>query len=343
MSLSEKQFLLTGAPRSGGSLLCSLFDGHPALRTFPFKPRFAARWDYPLHSVEPNATLRDHLVQVGRLELFNRVLAASKVSSVEGNLEQFEKALQLPCPRQGFSIVEAVSTAFFAALGDRESSGALVWHATNMHWGNLENALMRFPGLTVIGVIRHPLETILSYKAYKKDWKLDTHTEFFLNLHALVSLTRLASRFPERAHIVRYEELVSGPEQTMKDLARKLGLPYDPCLISPTILGRPWVANSSHAASRVQGVIAPLHLRFASDSDIMKFAGEQPERKELLAACGYFLGAPFFSETLPCATAIPNLHDRLVAEWAQDYLAMARAAQPSMVRRVVSRIETLRF
>jgi len=135
--------------------------------------------------------------------------------------------------------------------------------------------------------------------------------------------------------------LLSGPEESMATLAAGLGLQYDRCLLSPTILGRPWTANSSYAANRLQGVIAPLRFRFIANPEMMKFAREQGELEDLLAACGYFLSPPYFDRTLPCPDDIPRLHDRMIGRWARDCLTAARSAQPGIVRRVARQIEIL--
>ncbi|MCG3175909.1 MAG: hypothetical protein MOGMAGMI_00846 [Candidatus Omnitrophica bacterium] len=77
----------------------------------------------------------------------------------------------------------------------------------------------------------------------------------------LVSITRivlLQERYGTEGRFIvyRYEDLVRETERVMREICRRSGLRYEPCLLTPTIGGRPW-GGSSHRGRR-SGVSADL-------------------------------------------------------------------------------------
>jgi hypothetical protein len=325
------QILITGAPRSGGSLLCSLLDGHPEVKTFPFKARFAKRFDYPISVADETRTLRDHLVAVGRHDLFLRALLGKKRSQVYGDKHKFAASLEQHCPESGFAAVESISNAFFEAIGKcNHAAGGMAWHATNMQLGNLESALGVFPRLRVVGVVRHPLDTLLSHKHYKKNWRLELHSELFINVYSILRLARLGFRFPAQVSLVRYEELLTRPRETMQGLAKRFAIENDPSLLKPTLLGNPWTANSSYRSNRVEGEITPLSFRFLGNKELLDFMSEDTTRRDVLEACGYYLQDPYFLPGEPDLKNLDSLSDMMIARWHRDYLLAARSVRPSI-------------
>jgi len=51
--------------------------------------------------------------------------------------------------------------------------------------------------------------------------------------------------FPDSYHVIKYEDILTNPEKSMKKLADFIGVKYDPILLKPTLKGKLWLGNSS--------------------------------------------------------------------------------------------------
>ena len=64
--------------------------------------------------------------------------------------------------------------------------------------------------------------------------------------HSYYFMEKYARLYPDHFHILIYDELIERPEEELTTLCRFLDIPYDKCLLEPTLLGRPWKGNSWH-------------------------------------------------------------------------------------------------
>ncbi len=68
-------------------------------------------------------------------------------------------------------------------------------------------------------------------------------------------------RIVDNYQIIRYEDLLTDPEATMRHIALFLGIPYyDEVMNKPTSLGQPWAGNSSRGLKFNQVAASNLDL-----------------------------------------------------------------------------------
>jgi hypothetical protein len=74
--------------------------------------------------------------------------------------------------------------------------------------------------------------------------------------------------------VVRYEDLVTCPHETMQHVARFIGISFRESMLEPTVLGMPWQGNST-TGQRFEGIstvpltawqrqVTPLEIRFVN-------------------------------------------------------------------------------
>jgi hypothetical protein len=105
-----------------------------------------------------------------------------------------------------------------------------VWLDTNpQHLTDLGILLRLFPDARFVYVIRHPLDVVLS--CFMQNFRYANFTANFVSVeraaetyHRMFTLWRATVRqFPHACRILRYEELVAAPDETLGELKEWLG------------------------------------------------------------------------------------------------------------------------
>lgn len=103
-----------------------------------------------------------------------------------------------------------------------------------------------------IHIIRDPRDNYASYHRLHPDWT----PEFFganWNRFAKIGLKNKEHFGEERYLLLRYEDLVSSPTETIATITAFLAIDHDEALITPTRAGRFWKGNSMFA-DQFQGI-----------------------------------------------------------------------------------------
>jgi len=89
--------------------------------------------------------------------------------------------------------------------------------------------------------------------------------------HKTIDYLILQKSYPEDIVIIRYEDLVIRTETTMRDLCRKLGIAWDPCILRPTQNSKAVIGNSSkRLGEEYRGQIYNDSLRGFEDIELPK-------------------------------------------------------------------------
>src|SRR5581483_1527296 len=107
---------------------------------------------------------------------------------------------------------------------------------TAFHLWHLSLAAQMFPDLQIVGIVRHPGAVVTSVRrrfrrklgSAMRSWRRSTKV-----------LLQQAADFGERFAVLRYEDLVTAPEPTMRALLRWLGEPWSPAVIAHHEVERP--------------------------------------------------------------------------------------------------------
>lgn len=221
-------FFILGRPRSGTTLLTTLFNAHPNIRIAPEFPimlflyqrfKHVKNWD--------EATIRSFVDHAYYNSKFNyRTLENLKIDREtiineflkykdKGSIQLFLKGINY----SAFSVYKKAETQW---IGDKNPIYSI----------NANRFRKIFPEAKFICIIRDYRDNYISIKKLAdKDVEVEAPV---LNLQVarwryFVRLfLKCKRRFPEKYYILRYEDLVTNQESTFRSLCDFLGIVYDP-------------------------------------------------------------------------------------------------------------------
>jgi Sulfotransferase family len=255
--------IISGAPRSGTSLLYNLFDGHSQI-TWLVDEGYLFEYLYDLGPAAVQIFvdaapadvqrfvdgLRDRQVVPPLHQPYRQSKARGSVSEVEIPARwdecAFRAALAKLAARSVPELWLHLVDACLAGMGEQRRPFAClkspdyaksVWSATDL-----------IPEARGIVIVRDPLYAIDSLKRSRelRGEKLLSWPQLALNIHAFRQLIeRVDGASKDRTMCVRYESLVAQTEKTMRSIADWLKIPFEDCLLKPTMRGWTWPGISS--------------------------------------------------------------------------------------------------
>jgi hypothetical protein len=298
--------LICQAPRSGGTLLGRLFDGHPQCHAHPHELQVGGR-----RPEEWPSFLNDEAPEVwwGKLEeerlgqMFEKgkrqiPLKAPKESQEEHYyypfllppgfqrtifLEEIERRAPITSGRQ---VLDAYMTSLFNAWLDNQNlrGGEKRWvvaFSPRRAWGDgLDKFFELYPDGRLMSILRDPESWFTS--AQGRDPEADPEALIGQWQRSTREMIEAKERYPEPVSVVRFDELVRDTEATMRALATFLGIDFDPVLAIPTFNGYAVGANSSFEVSGTGVVTDPVerYKEILSASQRKRILGETQELHE---------------------------------------------------------------
>jgi thioesterase domain-containing protein/acyl carrier protein len=256
-------FILS-APRSGSTLLRVMLGGHPQLFAPPELELLSFN---SLRERKAAFTGRDSFWLEGTLRAIMEVEGcdAWRAASI---MEGYEA--QCLTTQQFYGLMQK-------AVGDRRLVDKSPSYALDP--ATLERAEEDFEGAMYIHLVRHPCGMIQSFDEYRLDqiffrYEHSFSTRELAELIWLVSnenIIEFLGRIPRmRKHQVKFEDLLSYPEQAVDRLCAFLGLEPHPALLQPYADNRKKMTDGIHAESRMLG-----DLKFHTHSAIDPRVGDR--------------------------------------------------------------------
>jgi sulfotransferase family protein len=267
--------LITQAPRSGGTLLMRLFDGHPQCLAIPHElatmlpsalplPREAAaawkRLEHPMHATWFTGGLRAGKGQLSEDTTRYRFLLPPLLQR-----RLFEQRLSEARPESDRAVLDCYLTSYFNAWLD--------YHLPpepRLVTGFEPSAIAQpqrlrcfrelYPDGWIVSVVRDPKSWIVSAARRNARYR-DRVVAIATWRDAVESALALREERPDAVAIVPFESLVGDTEPAMRALAGFLGLEFAPELLEPTFNGQPTRANSSFPVAEAGVIGAPLGRR----------------------------------------------------------------------------------
>lgn len=255
--ISEPIFLL-GCHKSGTSLLRALLDGSPELFVIPIEAHFfqyGGYWvDYALRSSLPaTLTFRDLVRSFTKLiETSNQKTSPTSPVDLVGkwNVDRFSHYLRtFGAPRyeehgfRGFldTYVEAIHVSLY---GDSPSISRFVEKSVeNAEFASILKRI--YPGAKFVHILRNPYATLVSIRRHKtrKNYPfiagiIDAMINSYYYLYKNRSLM-------SDYMVIRYEDLVTKPQEVMREVTRFIEIEFVEALFEPTVMGKFWKGNSS--------------------------------------------------------------------------------------------------
>lgn len=237
------------APRSGSTLLRVMLGGHPQLFAPP---------EMDLLPFQDLAQRRDALIQdPSMLEGATEAVMAAKgirAEEAEKHMQDFQdQKLGIP--------------DFYAQLQQWVAPKLLVEKSPSyaLNPATLNRADRYFPSAKFIHLLRHPYGMIHSYEQARLDllFSAEMRQSMPFTRRQLAEMTWILSErniraffrtlAPERHHLVRYEDLVQAPQQTMEALCSFLGIEFHPDVLQPYQEKQKRMTGGLHANSRMLG------------------------------------------------------------------------------------------
>lgn len=219
-------FFILGRPRSGTTLLKTLFDAHPNVKIPPELPVFlplyqkfrrVKRWDR-----EHLLAFIDHVFRPGIFRnRISRTLRIDRDRFTEDLLK-----MENDCTIQDLLVkLNEHSHSIFPKekiliAGDKNPVYSVY----------MKRLINIFPKAWFICIIRDYRDNYVSLKNLRE--VILEAPVLSLQIARWVYVTKLflscQDRYPDRFFIIRYEDLVARPEESVKDLCTFLGVPYNP-------------------------------------------------------------------------------------------------------------------
>ena len=264
--------LITQAPRSGGTLLMRLFDGHPACHAIPHELSTLLPTSLPLPREADRAW---KVLQNPMLEMwFVGGLRAGK-GQLSGDSTRYRFLLPPLLQRRVFDhvlgerkpgsdrdVLNGYLTSYFNAWLDYRPGPAPRWVTGFEPAAILQPDRLRcfrelYPDGRLVSVVRDPASWAVS-AARRNARYADRRVAIATWREAVESALRLHGERPDGVAIVPFEALVRDTERTMKAVAEFLAIELTDDLLAPTFNGRVTKANSSFPVEGAGVIAGPL-------------------------------------------------------------------------------------
>jgi hypothetical protein len=274
--------LISQLPRSGGTLLSQLLDGHPALHVYPWEMKIG----YPSKGYWPALDL-DNLADRLFATLFHAELAylARKGYRKTGKSRQRQKRLRfdyspiehyrsfvrsLPRERTRRTVLDTYFNTFFQAWHHGTKNAAYIAGFVPTMAKNLDsiaNFFTDYPDGHLVSILRDPADWFVSRRAHTKRGlpRYDDLGQEMLTWNVMAQLAlRYRRMYGNRFLLLSFNDLVTNREGTMRRVCDWCGLDFHPCLLDQTFAGNVVTPNTNF------------------DDPIEELAGRVLDRKHLL-------------------------------------------------------------
>lgn len=254
--INDPIFLL-GAHKSGTSLLRSLFDGHPSIKTLPIETHFAKLlgwWTkYPMKRNLPVESVGLHEFRQAASSWIAECNAAADPygdSQATGifDINAFEHELSdLSEKTEEQDLVREYFRAILRATSNTDIGPE--HRVVEKSVENMEHALRLkriFPHARFIHILRNPYSNLVTLRKYMQKMHpsyphLDKPVK---SIRDSFYFAEMNSQMIDKYMLIRYEDLVRDTENIMQSVASFLDVEYVETLLEPSFQGRDWTGNS---------------------------------------------------------------------------------------------------
>ena len=274
MDFINHPVFICGHPKSGTSLLTALFDGHPEILSYPEKTMFFRRF---LPAIEGKTfTEKMHLAETLLIHIFewdseNPPAHQRDYPDRDYSGISFEAVREEMC-RQITQEPESPNQFLNAAIISYGKVSGMLGEETR-HWIEktpyneyyADQIFTGWPEAQCIHIVRDPRDNFVSYQKKQKKWSAAMFGKNWVK-SIRAGLENQKKFGALRYFIVKFEDLLTNPEETMRILADFVGIKWNESLLLPTRSGDVWRGNSMFA-EKFQGISQKPLYRWKSDLD----------------------------------------------------------------------------
>lgn len=259
---------IVGSGKSGTTLLQALFDNHPNLVVFPVESQYYHQYP-PLVNSSKVANIKEEFLKFWIQKSKFSWMAKSVYTEHPLEVKRDFTAVKFDVFRNvlnSYDFDQHTRVRFYKTLVDayRQSIGQPMENIVRfvdkspIHMFYIETIRQDFSDAKFIHILRNPFDNYHAFCSrdfalnFKKDTKdlLGKYVEQHIAQSFIIATYHSGNR---NYRVLRYEDLVYQPEETMRTLADWIGIPYHNILLSITLCGKPWSGNSS-AKERFKGI-----------------------------------------------------------------------------------------
>ncbi len=227
--------LITGAWRSGTTLLSRIINSHPDV-FITFDTVHFLRFSYGKY--DPICEYKNVYCLVSDI--------ASRLKgryAIELNLDEVMKKMVEPYCYS--SIYDAVMSHLFLNEGTKKIWG----EKTNLAWRNIPQFYEMYPQGRVIHIVRDPRAVLASWKKYTRAPGYD-YLDSIVNCYdSMDKALKYKNEYSEKAYVlITYEDLVMNPFEAIKDMCDVIGLQFTERMLDTSLFtdnfGMAWKPNS---------------------------------------------------------------------------------------------------
>lgn len=237
-ALLDRAIFVCGRGRSGSSLLLRLFDGHPQVYAIPRESRLLTEIGPAFRQKGDRAEVEAYL-----LDRFADYRAGEARAEAARWIRAGVSDLDPASPVLGRELIRISLEALSAA---RDPAGARCFlEKTPKNEEHLDEIFEIFPQARVIHLVRDPRAVYLSNKR-SDSYRMEPGFAARQWVKSLRCTLRQVVKFGRGPQIliVRYEDLVTRPHETLQSLCGFVGVDFDETLKRPTVYGNPWQGNA---------------------------------------------------------------------------------------------------
>lgn len=252
---------ICGHPKSGTSLLLTLLDSHPQLVVYPEESSFFRRFAEQTNGlpIAEKARLAEELIlhifkwnqdnpHPGQADYPDRDYSNVDHERVCNDFSQF-----LDDFGNEYHHILSSAVIAYGEVSHQLGLNTLRWvEKTPYNEDFAEDIFSWWPDAKCIHIVRDPRDNFSSYRRKQPDWSPISFARSWRQ--STQWGWKNQQRYGDRRYLlIRYEDLVEEPEQTIGEIIKFLGIEDDPILRRPTRNGKPWGGNSMFG-ERYEGV-----------------------------------------------------------------------------------------
>jgi Sulfotransferase family len=282
LDVAHRPVFVCGAHRSGTTLVRDLLDDHPALSVLPSEGTFFTNFERHLQRLRPEDR-QPFLGAEWLRRLANPIhqhpyWLLGRSSPESSPYIAFARALLAWWPIAREQVGHRITSwpLVAVALAYAHSTGGLSADAIVQRWVEktptnerfLERLQAEFPKATFVHVVRHPYAVYASHKQAARDGgeRLRNAGRVLRDLSQSlrIAVEQRRGGASDQYLLIRYEDLIEAPHNTVNRLAAFLRIEPLPILLRPTAAGLATASNSSFVIDAEPGRVDPtVHRRWA--------------------------------------------------------------------------------
>lgn len=261
MTNENSPIFILGCHKSGTSLLRNLLDGHTSLFVIPTESHFfqnTGSWvDYYSRRTQPSNLSYDKLKEnlFRTIDFANNTCneIADQFTKGKWDINLLKESLASEKVTSLKELSDLYVKALYKSLYKKEYDSTLRWVEKSVENNEFVLEWMQlYPNARFIYILRNPYANLVAIKKFREVTKSNPFpvksalSSMYNSYYFLYKNKNLLSS--KQFKVIQYEQLLTDPEGTMKDIADFIGIHFNELMLQPTLMGEQWKGNSSYGS-----------------------------------------------------------------------------------------------